>query len=157
MTDDGVTLRIEINSRIMAWLFLVLGMGAVVVGGLTFDSSQPWYVALGITLVGLAFGAVTFLLRERALFTFDRTAGTLRWQRSSWLGIWRKTGEVPLDTIRRARVVGVGGHGGNSATFRCVLDQDPGFIPLTRGEDGNERIHVERAERIQAWLDAGRT
>jgi hypothetical protein len=70
--------------------------------------------------------------------------------------VWKKTGNVPLDTIKRARVVGTGARGGDSATFRCVLDQDPGFIPLTRGEDSNERIHVERAEHIQAWLDAGR-
>jgi hypothetical protein len=60
MTDNENTLRIEINSQAMAWLFLVLGLAVMVVGAFVFTTDEPWYGALGITLAGLAFVAVTF-------------------------------------------------------------------------------------------------
>jgi len=157
MTDScasPVELRIEIRSIRMALLFLLLGLGNLAFGGHLLSAGENVFLALLLIGVGLAFAAVTFLLREQGLFHFDRAAGTLTWERSSWFGVWREGGVVPLDRIKSVRVAGTGGKGGNAATYRCVLELGPGMIALTRGEDGQGSVHKERAARIQAFLDA---
>jgi hypothetical protein len=158
MSDTPNDLRITIDEKGMAWLFLVLGLGglvAAVVLGLRGDE-VPWYGPLIAAGVGLAFVAVTFLLRDHAEFLFDARAGELTWSRQSWLGTLRKEGRESLRDIKQARVIGSAGGGGDSATWRCVIDLDPGLIPLTRAEDNDESAHQQRAQRINAWLEAYR-